>query len=60
MPSVSRNQQIVAAIAKHHPEQLYERNKGMAKMSPKQLDEFASTPRKGLPKKVQHYERNKE
>lgn len=36
-------------IAEHHPEELYERNKGAADMTHKQLHEFASTPNKGLP-----------
>lgn len=52
MPAVSKNQQIVAAIAKNNPSKLYARNKGMAKMSDSELDKYASTKRKGLPKKV--------
>lgn len=51
MPAQSKNQQIVAAMALHHPEDLYERNKGMAKMGKKDLRHFAETKRKGLPKK---------
>jgi hypothetical protein len=51
MPAVSRNQRIAAAIAAHHPNQLYARNRGLAKMTLKQLHEFASTKSKGLPKK---------
>lgn len=50
MPAMSRNQRIAAAIAEHHPEELYDRNKGMAKMSQSQLHDFAATPEKGLPK----------
>ncbi len=42
MPAVSEKQRVVAAIAEHHPEQLYERNKGMAEMSHKQLHDFAT------------------
>lgn len=49
MPSTSRAQQIATAIAEHHPDQLYARNKGLAKMSHAQLHDFASTPRTGLP-----------
>jgi len=49
MPAVSKKQQIAMAIAEHEPEKLYERNKGMAEMSHKDLHDFASTPRKGLP-----------
>jgi hypothetical protein len=51
MPAKSRNQQIAAAIAEHDPDALYERNKAMLGMTHKQLHEFASTKRKGLPKK---------
>ncbi len=51
MPAVSRNQRIVAAIAEHHPEQLYDRNKGMASMTLKQLHDFAATKSKGLPRR---------
>lgn len=39
------------AIAEHHPEKLYDRNKGLAKMSKSQLHEFASTSEKGLPRR---------
>jgi hypothetical protein len=49
MPARSRAQRVVAAIAEHHPEQLYARNKGMAEMSKAQLHDFAATEEKGLP-----------
>lgn len=39
------------AIAEHHPEELYGRNRGLLKMSHKQLHDFAATPEKGLPKR---------
>jgi hypothetical protein len=39
------------AIAEHEPEKLYERNKGMLKMTHAQLHDFAATKRKGLPAK---------
>jgi hypothetical protein len=51
MPSVSKDQRKAMAIAEHHPEELYARNKGMAKMSHSQLHDFASTKEKGLPKR---------
>ena len=51
MPAKSRAQRIVMAIAEHHPEKLYARNKGLKKMSKSQLHDFASTPEKGLSKK---------
>jgi len=49
MPAVSKAQQRLMAIAEHHPGQLYKRNRGVAQMTLKQLHDFASTPRKGLP-----------
>lgn len=52
MPAVSKKQQIAMAIAEHEPGKLYGRNKGLTKMSKGQLHDFASTPRKGLPSKV--------
>ena len=39
------------AIAEHEPSKLYKKNKGLAKMSKKDLSDFASTPEKRLPKK---------
>jgi hypothetical protein len=38
------------AIAEHHPDELYAKNKGLAEMSQSQLHEFAATKEKGLPK----------
>lgn len=52
MPAKSVAQREVMAIAEHHPEQLYEKNKGLLKMSHKQLHDFASTPEKGLPHRL--------
>jgi hypothetical protein len=37
------------AIAEHHPSQLDKRNRGLLKMSHKQLHEFAATPEDDLP-----------
>ncbi len=51
MPAVSKNQRIAMLIAEHSPEKLYERNKGLLKMSHSQLHEFTSTPEKGLPRR---------
>lgn len=58
MPAVSRNQRIAMAIAEHHPEDLNPENKGLAKMSHKDLHDFASTPEKGLPVHVHHEHAN--
>jgi hypothetical protein len=52
MPSESDVQQEATAIAERHPEKLYKRNRGMLKMSHKQLHDFAATSHKGLPKRV--------
>ena len=49
MPATSQAQQRLFAVAEHNPAALYKRNRGMLKMSHKQLHDFASTPRKGLP-----------
>jgi hypothetical protein len=52
MPAESKAQRIAMAIAEHHPEDLNEKNKGLADMTHKQLHDFASTPEKGLPEHV--------
>jgi hypothetical protein len=52
MPSVSKAQQEVMAIAEHDPSKLYKANRGLLKMTHQQLHDFASTPRKGLPQRV--------
>ena len=49
MPAKSKAQRIVMAIAEHHPEELYAKDKGLLKMSHKQLHDFAATPEKGIP-----------
>ncbi len=49
MPAKSIAQREVMAIAEHHPEKLYPKNKGLLKMSHQQLHEFADT--KGLKNK---------
>ncbi len=49
MPATSKKQQQAMAIAEHHPEKLFSRNKRLAKMNKENLHDFASTPRKGLP-----------
>lgn len=52
MPAKSQAQRKAMAIAEHHPDELYERNAGMKKMSKGSLHDFASTKEKGLPRKV--------
>jgi len=51
MPATSVKQRQAAAIAEHHPEELYERNKGLLSMSEEKLSHYAGTSEKGLPKK---------
>ncbi len=50
MPAVSKAQQAMMAIAKHSPGKLFARNKGVLKMSKDEMEKYASTPTKGLPK----------
>jgi hypothetical protein len=51
MPAVSKKQRQAMAIAEHHPEKLYTRNKGMLKMKKGQLHDFAATSEKYLMRK---------
>lgn len=51
MPARSIKQRRVMAIAEHHPDKLQPKNRGLLKMSHKQLHEFADTKEKGLPRK---------
>lgn len=59
MPAVSKKQRRAMAIAEHHPEHLYSRNKGLKQMSKSQLSDYASTKEKKLPAKKKHYSRVK-
>lgn len=59
MPAESKAQRIATAIAEHHPEELNPENKGLAKMSHKDLHDFASTSEKGLPYHVARKARKK-
>jgi hypothetical protein len=52
MPAVSIKQRRAMAIAEHDPEKLKGKNRGLLRMSHKQLHDFAATPESGLPKKV--------
>jgi len=49
MPAVSKAQRKAMAIAEHHPEELYKRNRSLLRMSHRQLHEFADTKEFGLP-----------
>jgi hypothetical protein len=52
MPSKSQSQFIAMEIAKNNPSKLNKKNKGLAKMSKSQLDDFTQGSPKNLPKKV--------
>jgi hypothetical protein len=47
VPSVSEKQRRAMAIAEHHPAKLAKKNRGLLKMSHKQLHDFASSVKKG-------------
>ena len=49
MPAQSAAQRRLMSIGEYHPEQLYQRNRGILKMSHSQLHDFAATKEKGLP-----------
>lgn len=57
MPAVSQAQQRLMGMAEHNPQAVYPENRGVLKMSHKQLHDFASTSHKGLPKKVSKADR---
>ncbi len=50
-PAKTKAQRRAAAIAEHHPEKLYKRNKGLKKMGKSQLSEYASTKETKLSKR---------
>lgn len=50
MPAVTEKQRELFAIAEHKPETLYKKNRGLLKLSHRQLHDFAAT--KGLKKQT--------
>jgi len=50
VPAGSKAQRRLFAIAEHHPEILYARNKAAADLPQRTLHEFAATKEKGLPR----------
>ena len=48
MPAESKAQRRAIAIAEHNPAKLYERNKGLLKMSKEEMHKYASTKEEGL------------
>ena len=59
MPSVSKSQQALMAIAKNSPSKVKGKNRGVLKMTKKQLHDFAATKTKKLPKKVSQKSKKK-
>lgn len=59
MPAKSKAQRVAMAIAEHHPDELYARNKGLKEMTHSQLHDFAATPEKHLPYKLARDARKK-
>jgi hypothetical protein len=49
MPARSKKQRRLMAIAEHHPEKLYKKNRGVLSMGASELHKFAATPEKRLP-----------
>ncbi len=52
MPATSKIQRQAMAIAEHHPEKLYRRNRSLLGMTGEQLHDYAAIPEKGLPKRA--------
>ena len=52
MPSESKSQQRLFAVAEHSPSALYAENKDLADLPHKTLHDFAATKTKGLPEHV--------
>lgn len=54
MPATSRAQQKLMQIAEHHPSQVYARNRGVLKMSHRQLHDFSVGSEKSKPYYARH------
>lgn len=52
MPSLSKSQQALFAIAEHHPEKLNKENRRLAKLPKSMLHEYAATRTRRLPVRV--------
>lgn len=51
-PAESVKQRRAIAIAEHHPEKLYKRNRSLLGMTKEQMHDYAATSEKGLPKRA--------
>jgi len=47
MPAKTEKQRQMMAIAEHHPEKLYKRNRGVLSMNKEELSKFASKKKGG-------------
>ena len=59
MSAKSKKQRMMMAIAEHHPEMLYKRNKGVLKMTKSQMHDFATTSEESLPRTRKSQKRRK-
>jgi hypothetical protein len=53
VPATSIKQRRMFAIAEHHPEKLYAKNKGVLGMKKSQMHDFAAVSETDLPEKVE-------
>ena len=49
MPARSKAQRRLFAIAEHHPDELPAKDRGLLRLTHRQLHDFAATPETGLP-----------
>ena len=59
MPSVSKKQRKLMAIAEHDPSAVSGKNEAVTNMSHEQLHDFAATPESGLPERKAHAPKRK-
>ena len=59
MPARSKSQRRLMAIAEHHPEKVYARNRGVLKMSKDQMHDYAATKEGGLKERIAQLKRKK-
>ena len=59
MPSVSKKQRKLMAVAEHNPSAVSEKNKGVLNMSQDDMRDFAATPETNLPERKGHAPKRK-
>lgn len=55
MPATSKAQRRLIATAMHDPGKIRKKNRGVLKMTPQQMHDFAATPEKELPMHAKGY-----